>query len=71
MSSTLPLTESKKQAREPKRQYEKRVRESTFHVGPISTRLFSKLQTILGDCDQSDRYACLYNMLVMMKEADK
>ncbi len=42
MSSTLPLTEPKKQAREPKRQYEKRVRESTFHVGPISTRLFSK-----------------------------
>lgn len=40
------------------------------HIGPITTKMFSKLQTIIQSADEASRYACLYNMLVIMKEKD-
>ena len=42
--------------------------DKTSHIGPITTKMFSKLQTIMQDADEASRYACLYNLLVMMKE---
>jgi hypothetical protein len=59
-----------KQAIEPKRQWQHRANQEVSHIGPLPTKVFHKMQIILGNCTESERYECLYNILVMMIEED-
>jgi hypothetical protein len=52
------------------KKYQCKAHEEMAHIGHISTKLFSKLQTMMNDCNEHARYECLYNLLVLWKEQD-
>jgi hypothetical protein len=41
------------------------------HIGPMPTRVFSKLQVMMNDIDETQRLICCFNMLVMMKKQEE
>ena len=42
----------------------------SYDVGPLTAKLFSKMQTMLQYCTEGQRYEALFNLLKMMKETD-
>lgn len=66
MSSSNPTNKSERD-----KKYRARTNTYMGWIGPLTTRLFSKMQTLLGFCNENERYAVLYNMLVMWKEMDE
>ncbi len=39
-----------------------------YLIGPLSGKLFTKMQILLQYCNEAQRYEALYNLLKMMKE---
>ena len=40
-------------------------------IGPLSSKLFSKMQLILDDLTEAQRYEVCYNMLVLWKKQEE
>jgi hypothetical protein len=56
---------------ETKRAYQRRRQAQMSYIGPLTVRLFSKMQVLLDEANESARYATLYNLLVYMKEKEQ
>ena len=48
-----------------------KIRAQMAFIGPITSKQFGKMQTVLNDYNENVRMICLWNMLVMMKEMDE
>ena len=49
-----------------KNKYKRRAQEEMNHIGPISSKLFAKLQILLDEVNEAARYEVCYNMILMM-----
>lgn len=53
------------------RKYRVRTCKYMQQIGPMTSKMFAKMQILLEPCTEADRYAVLYNLLVLWKEQDE